>query len=215
MLTLACGRLLDYPGRRHCKLAAAVEFIHTATLLHDDVVAEFDEHWASQIRQRKFQMHNKEWLEVVDEDERTRAVYDLNDRNGTIQHCLPLHDQRFNKRLRRMARCLNIFCGNSVGRFLEQLRAAAVPEAAVQQARTVAQAAQLLFVGVAEWSGAATCGTRRRTQEAPVPSKPSTCMCAPCRRKGWRCATGRRDGGRRARRRLVVLRARRIALRAL
>src|SRR3546814_3979466 len=27
-----------YPGRRHCKLAAAVEFIHTATLLHDDVV---------------------------------------------------------------------------------------------------------------------------------------------------------------------------------
>lgn len=38
MLTLACGKLLDYPGRRHCKLAAAVEFIHTATLLHDDVV---------------------------------------------------------------------------------------------------------------------------------------------------------------------------------
>jgi octaprenyl-diphosphate synthase len=38
MLTLACGKLLDYPGHRHCKLAAAVEFIHTATLLHDDVV---------------------------------------------------------------------------------------------------------------------------------------------------------------------------------
>jgi octaprenyl-diphosphate synthase len=38
MLTLACARLLDYPGRRHHKLAAAVEFIHTATLLHDDVV---------------------------------------------------------------------------------------------------------------------------------------------------------------------------------
>lgn len=38
MLTLACAQLLDYPGRRHCKLAAAVEFIHTATLLHDDVV---------------------------------------------------------------------------------------------------------------------------------------------------------------------------------
>lgn len=38
MLTLACAKLLDYPGRRHCKLAAAVEFIHTATLLHDDVV---------------------------------------------------------------------------------------------------------------------------------------------------------------------------------
>ncbi|WP_129793345.1 polyprenyl synthetase family protein [Sphingosinicella sp. CPCC 101087] len=38
MLTLACARLLDYPGMRHHKLAAAVEFIHTATLLHDDVV---------------------------------------------------------------------------------------------------------------------------------------------------------------------------------
>jgi octaprenyl-diphosphate synthase len=38
MLTLACARLLDYPGTRHHKLAAAVEFIHTSTLLHDDVV---------------------------------------------------------------------------------------------------------------------------------------------------------------------------------
>jgi len=38
MLTLACARLLDYGGTRHFKLAAAVEFIHTATLLHDDVV---------------------------------------------------------------------------------------------------------------------------------------------------------------------------------
>ncbi len=38
MLTLACARLLDYPGTRHHTLAAAVEFIHTATLLHDDVV---------------------------------------------------------------------------------------------------------------------------------------------------------------------------------
>ena len=38
MLTLACAELFDYPGARHHKLAAAVEFIHTATLLHDDVV---------------------------------------------------------------------------------------------------------------------------------------------------------------------------------
>ena len=38
MLTLACAELLEYPGTRHHKLAAAVEFIHTATLLHDDVV---------------------------------------------------------------------------------------------------------------------------------------------------------------------------------
>ncbi len=38
MLTLACANLLGYPGTRHYRLAAAVEFIHTATLLHDDVV---------------------------------------------------------------------------------------------------------------------------------------------------------------------------------
>src|SRR6185369_8664250 len=33
MLTLACANLLGYPGTRHHKLAAAVEFIHTATLI--------------------------------------------------------------------------------------------------------------------------------------------------------------------------------------
>jgi octaprenyl-diphosphate synthase len=38
MLTLACAALVDYQGARHHRLAAAVEFIHTATLLHDDVV---------------------------------------------------------------------------------------------------------------------------------------------------------------------------------
>ncbi len=38
MLTLACAKLLGYGGTRHHKLAATVEFIHTATLLHDDVV---------------------------------------------------------------------------------------------------------------------------------------------------------------------------------
>jgi octaprenyl-diphosphate synthase len=38
MLTLATAALLDYQGARHYKLAACVEFIHTATLLHDDVV---------------------------------------------------------------------------------------------------------------------------------------------------------------------------------
>ena len=38
MLTLASAALCDSPGTRHHKLSAAVEFIHTATLLHDDVV---------------------------------------------------------------------------------------------------------------------------------------------------------------------------------
>jgi len=38
MLTCASAALCDYPGARHHQLAAAVEFIHTATLLHDDVV---------------------------------------------------------------------------------------------------------------------------------------------------------------------------------
>jgi len=38
LLTLAAAGLCGYSGERHYKLAAAVEFIHTATLLHDDVV---------------------------------------------------------------------------------------------------------------------------------------------------------------------------------
>src|SRR5690242_6312919 len=43
MLTLATARLCGYRGgRRHVALAAAVEFIHTATLLHDDVVDASD-----------------------------------------------------------------------------------------------------------------------------------------------------------------------------
>ncbi|MFA4995265.1 MAG: polyprenyl synthetase family protein [Bdellovibrionales bacterium] len=40
LLTLACARLCGYEGKRHHKLAASVEFLHTATLLHDDVVDE-------------------------------------------------------------------------------------------------------------------------------------------------------------------------------
>lgn len=40
MLTLAAAKMLDYPGPWHIHLAATVEFIHTATLLHDDVVDE-------------------------------------------------------------------------------------------------------------------------------------------------------------------------------
>ena len=40
MLTLAAARMLGYGGDHHIRLAATVEFIHTATLLHDDVVDE-------------------------------------------------------------------------------------------------------------------------------------------------------------------------------
>ena len=40
MLTLAMAQLTGYGGDGHIKLAAAVEFMHTATLLHDDVVDE-------------------------------------------------------------------------------------------------------------------------------------------------------------------------------
>ncbi len=40
MLTLAAARMFGYGGPHHVHLAATVEFIHTATLLHDDVVDE-------------------------------------------------------------------------------------------------------------------------------------------------------------------------------
>ena len=40
MLTLAAARMCGYDGPHHIHLAATVEFIHTATLLHDDVVDE-------------------------------------------------------------------------------------------------------------------------------------------------------------------------------
>jgi octaprenyl-diphosphate synthase len=40
MLTLSMAQLSGYAGDGHIKLAAAVEFMHTATLLHDDVVDE-------------------------------------------------------------------------------------------------------------------------------------------------------------------------------
>lgn len=39
-MTLLCARMCGHMGERHIALAAAVEFIHTATLLHDDVVDE-------------------------------------------------------------------------------------------------------------------------------------------------------------------------------
>lgn len=42
MLTLATARMCGYDGDRHIGLAACVEFIHTATLLHDDVVDDSD-----------------------------------------------------------------------------------------------------------------------------------------------------------------------------
>jgi octaprenyl-diphosphate synthase len=40
MLTLAAAKMCGYEGGSHIKLATAVEFMHTATLLHDDVVDE-------------------------------------------------------------------------------------------------------------------------------------------------------------------------------
>ena len=41
LLTL-CAHACGYPGQKHIPLAAIIEFIHTATLLHDDVVDESD-----------------------------------------------------------------------------------------------------------------------------------------------------------------------------
>ena len=42
LLTLSAARLANYQGRDHITMAAAVEYMHTATLLHDDVVDDSD-----------------------------------------------------------------------------------------------------------------------------------------------------------------------------
>ena len=42
MLTLLAAQACGYSGQHHYTLAAIIEFIHTATLLHDDVVDESD-----------------------------------------------------------------------------------------------------------------------------------------------------------------------------
>lgn len=51
LLTLASAKMVGYEGKRHYKLAACVEFIHTATLLHDDVVDD------SELRRGKESAH--------------------------------------------------------------------------------------------------------------------------------------------------------------
>lgn len=40
LLVLLCARACDYRGEQHLTMAAVIEFIHTSTLLHDDVVDE-------------------------------------------------------------------------------------------------------------------------------------------------------------------------------
>ncbi|MCY4035376.1 MAG: polyprenyl synthetase family protein [Hyphomicrobiales bacterium] len=42
LITILCAKMSNYSGKEHIRLAAAVEFLHNATLLHDDVVDEGD-----------------------------------------------------------------------------------------------------------------------------------------------------------------------------
>ena len=42
LLVLLCAKACGYQGSDHVKLAAVIEFLHTAMLLHDDVVDESD-----------------------------------------------------------------------------------------------------------------------------------------------------------------------------
>ena len=42
LIVLLASRALGYEGHQHCRTAAIIEFIHTATLLHDDVVDSSD-----------------------------------------------------------------------------------------------------------------------------------------------------------------------------
>ena len=42
MIAILAARAVGYQGNAHVSIAALIEFIHTATLLHDDVVDESD-----------------------------------------------------------------------------------------------------------------------------------------------------------------------------
>ena len=52
LLVLLASRACGYQGHDHIELAAVIEFIHTATLLHDDVVDESDLRRGRQTRQK-------------------------------------------------------------------------------------------------------------------------------------------------------------------
>lgn len=54
ILTLAAAQACGYRGEAHVKLATAVEFIHNATLLHDDVVDESDKRRGRETANRVF-----------------------------------------------------------------------------------------------------------------------------------------------------------------
>jgi len=81
-LLIAFYRLLQADEPREALLQHTQIVIYLLDLLLDnnkeikrvadlalDAVAEADEQWASQIRERKFALHNQQWLELVDEDE--------------------------------------------------------------------------------------------------------------------------------------------------
>lgn len=54
MIAILAARTLGYQGDHHLTIAALIEFIHTATLLHDDVVDESDMRRGKNHRQRSF-----------------------------------------------------------------------------------------------------------------------------------------------------------------
>lgn len=54
LVLLLLARAMDYQGNKHYQLATAVEFIHTATLLHDDVVDESDMRRGTPTASRQF-----------------------------------------------------------------------------------------------------------------------------------------------------------------
>src|SRR3546814_9710760 len=80
MLTLASAQLCGYQGERHLGLAACVEFIHTATLLHDDVVD------ASDLR-RGLATANAVWGNKPRSEEHTSELQSLM-RNSYAVFCL-------------------------------------------------------------------------------------------------------------------------------
>ena len=65
ILTVLVAKTLGYRGKELINLAAAIELLHTATLIHDDVVDESEIRRGKKSIHKKWTMRTEFWLEIL------------------------------------------------------------------------------------------------------------------------------------------------------